>query len=111
MVEGDYIGTDSTGSHALGNGRDGVYLWADASDNVVGGLAAGAGDVISGNRANGVIIDAGSAGNIVAGDYIGTDALAPSLSPMPRTACLSRPVRPGTRSTSTSSRPTLPTEC
>jgi titin len=74
VVEGDYIGTDVTGSHAVGNGRDGVYLWNGASYNTIGGLAAGAGNLISGNAANGVIIDDASTENAVQTNDIGTDA-------------------------------------
>jgi hypothetical protein len=73
VVEGDYIGTDATGAAALGNGRDGVYLYSGATSNTIGGAAAGDGNVISGNAQFGVIID-GSPRNTVAGDFIGTDA-------------------------------------
>ena len=38
-VLGNDIGTDATGTHALGNGRAGVYLWSGASGNVIGGDA------------------------------------------------------------------------
>ena len=73
FVEGDYIGTDTTGTHALGNGRAGVYLLNADTDVLIGGQSAGAGNVISGNQASGVIIDAGCNGNYVEGNLIGTD--------------------------------------
>jgi hypothetical protein len=73
MVFGDYIGTDTTGSKALGNARAGVYIWNGASGNAIGGATSATRDVISANSKNGVIID-GSSGNAVAGDSIGTDA-------------------------------------
>jgi hypothetical protein len=72
VVEGDYIGTDATGGSALGNGRDGVYLYSGATGNTIGAAVAGGGDVISGNAQFGVIID-GSPRNTVAGDFIGID--------------------------------------
>ena len=48
VVEGDYIGTDSTGSKALPN-FIGVVIQNGASDNTIGGTTASARDVISGN--------------------------------------------------------------
>jgi titin len=74
VVEGDHIGTDASGELALGNGRDGVYLWAGGELTTIGGTSAAARNVISGNAANGVIIDLGSSGNKVQGNFIGTDA-------------------------------------
>jgi CSLREA domain-containing protein len=75
-VQGDYIGTDVTGTAALGNGNDGVAIHDGASGNTVGGTTAAARNVISANTANGVNIftaGAGTTGNLVKGDYIGTD--------------------------------------
>lgn len=71
-VAGNFIGTDATGTRALGNGSDGVSLNGDAHNNTVGGLSAGARNVISGNSANGVKI-ARSLSNEVIGNIIGTD--------------------------------------
>jgi titin len=72
-VQGNYIGTDVTGTADLGNSSGGVYI-SDAPDNIIGGTAAGAGNVISGNDVDGVSISsAGSTGNRVEGNYIGTD--------------------------------------
>src|SRR5262249_61747836 len=46
-----------------------------ASGNAVGGTAAGARNVISGNGGDGVTIkDTGTMGNVVAGNFIGTNA-------------------------------------
>ncbi len=81
LVEGDLIGTDVTGTKALGNAQSGVRFslqngqaFADASTgNTIGGTVAGAADVISGNGGSGVEID-GASGNLVEGDFIGTDA-------------------------------------
>jgi titin len=84
VVEGNYIGIHpmipSDGIHAtelpgpLGNGQSGVAIFAGAIDNTVGGTVAGAGNVISGNGQNGVYLsDSGTTGNVVAGDFIGTD--------------------------------------
>ena len=71
-VQGNYIGTDITGMHALGN-ETGVFLYQGAN-NLVGGPTAGERNLIAANRFSGVNIGGGSAtGNVVQGNYIGTD--------------------------------------
>ncbi len=57
VVEGNYLGTNATGTIAVGNGNDGVVIDNGATLNTVGGTTAGARDVISGNRENGVGLD------------------------------------------------------
>ena len=49
FVEGNYIGVDVTGGVALANGFSGVRIFSGANNNTIGGTAAGAGNVISGN--------------------------------------------------------------
>jgi uncharacterized repeat protein (TIGR01451 family)/LPXTG-motif cell wall-anchored protein len=72
-VLGNLIGTDVTGTADLGNDQYGVYI-ADAPNNTVGGTAAGARNVISGNGGLGVYIyGSGASGNAVLGNLIGTD--------------------------------------
>ena len=71
IIEGNFIGTNVVGTLDLGNAEDGVDI--RASNNTVGGLAAGARNVISGNGARGVVIQVGS-GSLVLGNLIGTDA-------------------------------------
>jgi hypothetical protein len=76
LVLGNFIGTDVTGTAALGNGSDGVRLVTLASRNTIGGTAAGAGNLISGNTTTnryGIDIDGGAASNLVQGNFIGTD--------------------------------------
>ncbi len=73
-VIGNYIGTDITGTVALGNSSGGILIANGATDNTIGGTTAAERNIISGNNTNGVkITDAGTDGNIVAGNYIGTD--------------------------------------
>jgi hypothetical protein len=68
VIQGNFIGTDITGTQALGNGGDGVSA---GSNTTIGGTAAGAGNVISANAGNGISL-AGN-GNLVLGNLIGTD--------------------------------------
>ena len=74
VVAGNYIGTDRTGSADLGNGAWGVFLSGGAANNTVGGIVAGAGNVISGHSYGVHIRNAGTTGNFVQGNLIGTDA-------------------------------------
>lgn len=67
------IGTDATGSRAVPNGTGmtgaaGIALLSPG--NVIGGTAAGARNVISGNRGYGVLLDGRN--NTVTGNFIGT---------------------------------------
>jgi hypothetical protein len=73
-VAGNLIGTDLSGKHALANGFAGAAIFGSAANNLFGGSAAGAGNVISGNGTYGVFLsDAGTAANRVQGNLIGTD--------------------------------------
>ncbi|MCA1718587.1 MAG: Ig-like domain-containing protein [Actinobacteria bacterium] len=71
-IEGNYIGTDASGTADLGNSRAGVQI-VDAAGNVVGGTSAAARNTISGNTLDGVFVD-GLGANRIEGNYIGTDA-------------------------------------
>ena len=70
VVEGNYIGTDVTGSTALANST-GVYVF-DAPQNIIGGTNAGAGNLIAGNSNAGINIT--GPGNLVQGNLIGLAA-------------------------------------
>ena len=70
QVLGNYIGTDETGTASLGNVQSGVFI-VSGSANVVGGTAAGAGNLIAGNNQYGVLIS--DSVNRVEGNTIGTD--------------------------------------
>jgi hypothetical protein len=59
-VQGNYIGTVASGGGALPNGL-GIGLY-DAAGNMIGGTAPGAGNLISGNTGDGMLID-NSGGN------------------------------------------------
>ncbi|MFO1062831.1 MAG: hypothetical protein U0892_03010 [Pirellulales bacterium] len=70
FVEGNFIGTDITGTSDLGNGQNGLYI--DSTNNFIGGLAPGSGNVISGNDQFGLFLH--SDANHVYGNLIGTNA-------------------------------------
>jgi Right handed beta helix region len=72
VVEGNYVGTDITGTASLGNGQRGILI-SGASNNEIGGTSEGSGNVISGNEWAGVLIDHNSLLNQVQGNFIGTD--------------------------------------
>ena len=71
QVLGNYIGTDRTGQVRLPN-DDGVVLILGASNNIVGGVAPGAGNLVSGNNKSGVQLEnADTTGNQIIGNRIG----------------------------------------
>lgn len=72
-VSGNYIGTDASGTVAIGNGNTGIAIDFDAQNNVIGGTAAGEGNLISGNGGDGIRIANNSTKNIIAANVIGTD--------------------------------------
>jgi hypothetical protein len=74
QLQGNYIGTNASGTAALGNGSNGVTLGDSSTNNTVGGTTAGAGNVISGNKVEGVLFTQGSGNSLVQGNYIGTNA-------------------------------------
>ncbi len=69
QVQGNLIGTDVTGTHALGNTLWGVEV-DGGSDNTIGGSTPGAGNLISGNHEG---IDVGGTDTVVEGNLVGTD--------------------------------------
>ena len=65
VVEGNYIGTDVTGTQSLGNRANGVELFLGVSNNTIGGTTGGAANLISGNVRTGIIIvNTGTTGNL-----------------------------------------------
>jgi titin len=70
---GNYIGTDASGTVALGNVNDGVMLQQSAATNFIGGSVSGAGNLISANGVDGIYLTNAS-WNVVQGNFIGTKA-------------------------------------
>ncbi|MCB9450499.1 MAG: CSLREA domain-containing protein [Anaerolineaceae bacterium] len=82
-VQGNYIGTDVTGSIPLGNGNYGIVM-NTAHHNIIGGSEPGAANVIGdttndyGEEGYGILV--GQAyGNTIIGNYIGTNAAGADL--------------------------------
>lgn len=71
-VEGNFIGVNATATADLGNSQQGVIV-AGSDDNAVGGIEREARNVISGNGNAGVSVNAGSTGNSIEGNLIGTN--------------------------------------
>jgi len=72
LIQGNYIGTDKTGLLDLGNDIDGIRIEGTSANNIVGGTATGAGNVISGNGQEGILlIDPTVTNNTIGGNIIG----------------------------------------
>jgi len=74
-ISGCWFGVSATGTNAAPNAYQGVLIAAGAKGNVLGGTNALARNVLSGNAQYGVFItDSNTTGNVVSGNYLGTDA-------------------------------------
>ncbi|HEX6044662.1 MAG TPA: Calx-beta domain-containing protein [Pyrinomonadaceae bacterium] len=80
VIQGNYIGINKKGDGQLGNQQEGVVVSTSASDasistTLIGGTAPGAGNVISGNRFDGIFLGSiTTTGTTVQGNRIGTSA-------------------------------------
>jgi hypothetical protein len=73
VVQGNFIGTDSTGTNAAPNTGDGLYV--TSRGNVLGGTLPGQGNVIAGNLGNGLeFVSPNAVSNLVQGNLIGVGA-------------------------------------
>src|SRR5438093_1167718 len=75
IIEGNFIGTDVTGNIRRLNGY-GVFINERANNCIIGGTAAAARNLISGNRNDGVTLGGAQGvmgGNRVQGNFIGTN--------------------------------------
>jgi parallel beta-helix repeat protein len=71
VISGNYIGVEADGVTPAGNEVVGILL-EDAASNIIGGAAAAARNIISGNG-TGIFISGGAGGHIISGNYIGVD--------------------------------------
>ena len=71
VVEGNFIGTDASGTTSIGTGS-GIDLHS-ASSNTIGGTTAEARNVIAGTTLPAIVVRHGSNNNTIAGNYLGLD--------------------------------------
>jgi hypothetical protein len=74
LIQGNYIGTDITGTVALGNGGAGIQIFESSVAthvNTIGGTSAAARNIISGNSGGGIF--GGGHNILIQGNFIGTD--------------------------------------
>ncbi len=78
LVEGNFIGTDATGTSALPNGGNGILI-THSSNNMIGGTTPAARNLISGNSGKGIYIigfelpPPEPRRNSIQGNFIGTN--------------------------------------
>jgi hypothetical protein len=76
VICGNYIGVDASGMQALINEGSGINLSSGVQWNRVGGTIVGEGNILSGNRQEGVNVSgSGTLSNTIVGNYIGIDAV------------------------------------
>ncbi len=86
IIKGNMVGTSKDGNIILGNGHAGVAIQFKNLRNIIGGVEDGAGNVISGNKEQGIVVgdvdlftaddsddDTDDKNNIVQGNMIGTN--------------------------------------
>lgn len=75
VVQGNFIGTDASGTTDVPNGFAGVYLTDGARNNVFGGATTNTGNVVSGNWTYGLYVaNPATRSNLIQGNFIGTRA-------------------------------------
>ncbi|HEY1429432.1 MAG TPA: right-handed parallel beta-helix repeat-containing protein [Candidatus Tumulicola sp.] len=97
-VADNWIGTNVQGKKPVGNGKNGIWITAASNDNEIGGrlfkdsatgdvndptgnkgkdtpvfVVPPEGNLVSGNAADGILIDSGSTGNELNGNFVGTE--------------------------------------
>ena len=81
-IQGNLIGTNAAGTATLQSGGEGITL-VSAINATIGGTAAAARNVISGNSTGMIIGGVSSDGTVVAGNFIGVDVTG--IVPLPNT--------------------------
>jgi len=72
LVDGNHIGVDASGSKAIPNAVAGIVL-SNSDSNTIGGMSPGAGNVVSGNQLDGILVVNNARNNEISGNSIGTD--------------------------------------
>jgi hypothetical protein len=71
-IQGNFVGTDASGTVARPNRFNGLNLRESGGDNTIGGTSRSQRNLISGNGANGINIGTGNQGYAIEGNLIGT---------------------------------------
>ena len=75
LVEGNFIGTDASGTSAVPNGWTGLTIFSGAASNTIGGTSLAARNILSGNSSYGMVVsDPGTSENLIQGNYLGLAA-------------------------------------
>ena len=80
-VLGNFIGVDAAGNAAVPNQGSGVTVNGSVDDTAIGGTAAGAGNVLSGNNGDGISFNQTGTGNLAQGNIVGANAAANAAVP------------------------------
>ncbi len=76
IIQGNFIGTNTGGTAAIGNGSNGISGYTNSSTNLIGGTVAAARNIISANGVDGIHYDGITTpcnDLLVKNNYIGTD--------------------------------------
>src|SRR5215470_6803361 len=83
VVQGNFVGTDITGTKGITNGLSEGYsggIFTYATGTLIGGTAPEARNVVSGNKGGGIQVDGISA--VVQGNYLGTNSAGTAAIPV-----------------------------
>ncbi len=78
QIIGNYIGTNAAGTADVGNVGKGISI-NNAGSNTIGGNTADRRNIISGNDAGALLISGTGTGNLVLGNYFGSDLTGTAL--------------------------------
>ncbi len=86
LIEGNDIGTDSSGTQPLGNEINGIIIGNNASENTVGGTVTGQANTIAFNQAAGISVSSGIGNSILSNSifsnhHLGINLVAPGDPP------------------------------
>ncbi len=76
LVQGNIIGADASGTLAMANNMDGIYIFNASNDNLIGGKTVHEANLIAYNANHGVLVMGGygAAGNTITHNYIHSNA-------------------------------------
>ncbi|HZB46314.1 MAG TPA: FG-GAP-like repeat-containing protein, partial [Pyrinomonadaceae bacterium] len=84
-VAGNHIGTDAAGTADVGNGSAGLRV-SSGSNNVLGGIADGGGNVVAFNAVGGIVVDGGTGNRLARNSVFANGQLGIDLFPSGVTA-------------------------